>query len=77
MAGATPTTATASRWQHGQLMTPQDVARAWSMRPETVVEMSRDGILPAIKVGSRWRYIRRDLEAWLDERKRTGTGERP
>ena len=47
------------------LMTLREVARFLHVVPLTVQRMIYRGDLPAIKVGSRWRIRRQDLEDYL------------
>jgi excisionase family DNA binding protein len=46
------TTSTSSR----ELLTPTEAANRLRLHPKTVVRMARDGRLPAIKVGTGWRF---------------------
>lgn len=47
------------------LLTTREVARYLHVVPITVYRMIDRGDLPAIKVGSRWRIRRQDLEDYL------------
>lgn len=38
------------------LLTPAQAAERLSLHPKTVVRMARDGRLPAVKVGTGWRF---------------------
>ena len=38
------------------LLTPAEVAERLRLHPKTVVRMARDGRLPAIKIGTGWRF---------------------
>lgn len=42
------------------------VARYLRLTERTVYEKARRGALPALRVGGRWRFRPRDIEAWLD-----------
>jgi excisionase family DNA binding protein len=44
------------------------VAELLKLRPSTVLDLSRRGILPAFKIGKHWRYRRADLEEWMTNR---------
>ncbi len=48
---------------------PQEVAGLLKLRRSPVLDLSRRGILPALKVGKHWRYRRSDLEDWMDSRR--------
>lgn len=43
----------------------------------TVYQMARDGRVPSIRIGGRWRFRPTDLDAWLYGRTRTSTGHVP
>jgi excisionase family DNA binding protein len=40
----------------GRLLTPAETAERLSLHPKTVVRMARDGRLPAVKIGTGWRF---------------------
>jgi len=44
------------RPDHGRLLTAAQVAERLSLHPKTVVRMARDGRLPAVKIGTGWRF---------------------
>lgn len=48
-----------------ELMTIQDVAAYLKMSPQTIYRMAQQGRIPALKVQSRWRFRRSDIESWL------------
>jgi excisionase family DNA binding protein len=39
-----------------ELLTPAEAAERLRLHPKTVVRMARDGRLPAIKIGTGWRF---------------------
>src|SRR5665811_510543 len=41
------------------------VARLLSLSERSVYQMVRDGRLPALRVGGRWRFRPADIEGWL------------
>src|SRR5215471_4738580 len=49
------------------MMTVSDVARYLSLSEKTVYRMVHE--LPAMRVGGRWRFRGRDLDAWLLRRR--------
>ena len=53
-----------------KLLTPEDTAKALSVKPETVREWLRTGKLKGVKVGRLWRVREGDLEAFLEKGKR-------
>jgi excisionase family DNA binding protein len=64
--------------QHA-LLTPTEAARYLGVSADTLSVWRCVGryALPYIKTGSRVRYRREDLDAWLAKRTRGGGGERP
>jgi excisionase family DNA binding protein len=59
------TTATAGR----ELMTTREVLQYLRVTPRTVYRLIRDGDLPAVRMGGRWRFRRTDIEAWLERQR--------
>lgn len=56
-----------------ELMTLQEVAAYLKMSPQTIYRMAWQGRIPALKVQSRWRFRRGDIESWL----RSGNDDAP
>ena len=48
-----------------ELMTIQEVAAYLKMSRQTIYRMARQDKIPALKVRSRWRFRRSDIESWL------------
>jgi excisionase family DNA binding protein len=44
------------------VLTVEDVARLLELKPYTVKEYARRGILPGRKLGRNWRFLRPELE---------------
>lgn len=51
------------------LLTKREVARWLRVSAETVVRLARRGKLPGRRVGNRWRFVRGEVQRWLDEGK--------
>ncbi len=51
------------------LMTAEQVAEQMQVTVEWVHGMTREGRMPAIKLGRYWRFDREDVENWLRERR--------
>lgn len=49
------------------LWTVEEIARYLSLKPDQVRDLSRKGILPAIKIGRLWRYRKNMLDQWLEQ----------
>lgn len=49
------------------IMTVDETARLLRIHPETLRERARQGKIPATKLGRQWRFVREQLDAWLDQ----------
>jgi len=54
-----------------KLLTPKEAAAFLRLNPRTVTRLARQGKLPAIKVGRRWRFRPDALEGWAETRRST------
>jgi excisionase family DNA binding protein len=52
-----------------RLYTGKEVARAWSVNPETVRRLAARGLLRSVRVGSERRYPESALREYLESRK--------
>lgn len=53
-----------------QIMTLQEVAEYLKIAEKTLYGYAQKGVVPAIKIGTAWRFRRADIDAWLDEQKK-------
>ena len=51
-----------------EILTLEDAAKLLRVSSETVRRKAQRGDLPATKVGREWRFSRRQLMNWLEER---------
>ncbi|MCX5992981.1 MAG: helix-turn-helix domain-containing protein [Chloroflexi bacterium] len=51
-----------------KLLTTKEVAEMLRMRIETIVRKAEQGLLPAVKIGGRWRIPQDRLEQWFREK---------
>ena len=63
-----------SEIMENQLLTTSEVANWLNMDETTVQRMSRNGELPGVKIGGRYRFRRVDLEEWLNNQMKKGNG---
>jgi len=63
-----------SEIMENRLLTTSEVANWLNMDETTVQRMSRNGELPGVKIGGRYRFRRADLEEWLNNQMRKGNG---
>ncbi len=62
-----------------EVLTAQEVAELLRVRPSTVLDLARRAVLPSFKVGKHRRFLRSDIDSWLDEQRPTldfGVGRR-
>ena len=50
-------------------MTTREVLLYLRVTPRTVYRLIREGKLPAVRMGGRWRFRRVDIEAWLERQR--------
>ena len=55
-----------------KLLTIQEVADYLRLNLFTVYRMAERGELPGAKVARRWRFREREIERWLERRKKAG-----
>lgn len=58
-------------------MTLVEVAAYLRLSKDTVYRMASSGKLPASKVGSQWRFRKKDVDQWLDQNRNVGPGAPP
>lgn len=51
--------------QWGEVLDSQEVAQFLKLAPKTVREYAKKKIIPARKIGSQWRFSKREIEKWL------------
>lgn len=49
----------------------KDVSVLLKVGDKTVYSMAQAGELPAFKVRGQWRFSRKDIEAWIEQQKRS------
>jgi len=54
--------------ENPDIMTIQEVAEYLACHPVTVRGLVADGELPAIRLGSSWRFRREDVDRWIEKR---------
>lgn len=57
-----------------RLWSIQDAAAYLNVAVKTVTRMIQRGDLPAVRVGNQWRFVPRQLAAWLDAQQQTPRG---
>lgn len=53
-----------------ELLTLQELAKYLKMAEKTVYAYALKGIVPGIRVGSVWRFRKKDVDEWLEKEKK-------
>lgn len=61
----------------GDVLTAEQVARLLQVRPCTVADWARRGIIPSYKLGKFRRYSKKDILAWVSARRQSSPGSQP
>ncbi|MFI5120076.1 MAG: helix-turn-helix domain-containing protein [Thermoanaerobaculia bacterium] len=56
--------------QTGDLLTIKQLSEHLMVSEKTIYRMLDKGLLPALRIGAQWRFRKRDIDGWLDERVR-------
>ena len=56
--------------KHPQIMTLREVAGYLGLHVMTVYKLTREGRVPAAKIGGQWRFKRDVLDEWLEAQMR-------
>ncbi len=51
-----------------EIMTAKDVADYLNLHPLTVHRYAREGKIPAFKIGTDWRFHKKYIERWIQEK---------
>ena len=54
---------------NSELLKLKDVAMLLRVGEKTIYTMAQEGELPAFKVRGQWRFLKKDIEAWIDTQK--------
>jgi excisionase family DNA binding protein len=54
------------------IMTIKDVASYLKITEKTAYRLTADGEIPGFKVGGAWRFRKHEIDAWIDERLKSG-----
>lgn len=57
--------------QNEEVLKIKDVAALLKVGEKTVYSMAQSGELPGFKVRGQWRFIRKDIDAWIEQQKNT------
>ena len=51
-----------------EILTTKDVAEYLDIHPLTVHKYAREGKIPAFKIGTDWRFHKRHLDKWIEDK---------
>jgi PTS system nitrogen regulatory IIA component len=54
--------------QAGDILTIRQLSEYLMVSEKTIYRMLDRGLLPALRIGAQWRFRKRDIDGWLDER---------
>lgn len=57
-----------------QILTLKEVAAYLKLAEKTAYKLAAEGKLPGFKVGGSWRFKAKDLDHWIEDRKKRDTG---
>ncbi len=60
--------------KRGQIMTLNEVAKYLNIHVMTLYKLTREGRVPAAKIGGQWRFKRDVLDEWLEAQMRSACG---
>lgn len=55
-----------------ELLTTEEVQQMLQINQRTLYRLAKNGAIPALRVGRQWRFRQRDIEEWVESRKRQG-----
>jgi len=58
----------------GSLLTLKEVAELLRLTPQTLYKMLKQGSIPAVRVGSQWRFEQEKVRQWLAARSSLSNG---
>jgi excisionase family DNA binding protein len=50
-----------------EIMTLEETAKYLKIGKSTLYKMAREGKIPAVKIANQWRFIKEDIDKWLQE----------
>lgn len=58
--------------QEDPVLTIKDVAKYLSVHTSTVYRYAQQGVIPAFKIGSDWRFSRKHIDQWIEQKVNEG-----
>lgn len=62
-----------------EVLTVKQVAEFLQMDERTIYKLAKQGDIPAFKVSNQWRFLKKDIESWVEQKKSEvmGKAEKP
>ena len=54
------------------IMTIREISAYLKITEKTAYRLTAEGKIPGFKVGGAWRFRKREIDAWIDERMKDG-----
>lgn len=58
-----------------EIMTVKELAEYLKIAEKTAYRFAAEGKLPGFKVGGSWRFDKKDIQKWIDQRKKDNNNE--
>ncbi|HPU29087.1 MAG TPA: helix-turn-helix domain-containing protein [Syntrophorhabdaceae bacterium] len=62
-----------------EVLTVKQVAEFFQMDERTIYKLAKQGDIPSFKVSNQWRFLKKDIESWVEKKKSEvmGKAEKP
>ena len=57
-----------------EVLTVKQVAEFLQMDERTIYKLAKQGDIPSFKVSNQWRFLKKDIESWVEQKKSEVTG---
>jgi excisionase family DNA binding protein len=52
-----------------EVLTVKQVAEFLQMDERTIYKLAKQGDIPSFKVSNQWRFLKKDIESWVEKKK--------
>jgi excisionase family DNA binding protein len=52
-----------------EVLTVRQVAEFLQMDERTIYKLAKQGDIPSFKVSNQWRFLKKDIESWVEQKK--------
>jgi len=56
-----------------EILTVRQVAELLQIDERTIYKLARQGSIPSFKVSNQWRFLKQDIESWIEQKKKAIT----